>query len=226
MSGPVRIIAVRHGQSEANLAYERARERPLVYERGDQEVTLTDLGRRQAAAVGHVLAALPEAEAPEVVWCSPYLRARDTWVHAQRAWGVGTTLPLTVDKRLRDREMGALAPFNRAAVAERFPEEAARFLSEGEYAFRPPGGESFGDVVVRLRAFVGDLRATARGRRVLIVAHDAVVLLLRHVLAGKPDAELPAVHRYAPIRNASVSTWHVVDGRMEVLSFNDVTHLA
>ncbi|MFI6292313.1 histidine phosphatase family protein [Nonomuraea sp. NPDC050790] len=224
MSGPVRIIAVRHGQSEANLAYERARETPLVFERGDHEVTLTDLGRRQAAAVGRVLAALPETEAPEVVWCSPYLRALDTWALARQAWA--SDLPHTVDERLRDREMGVLATFNRAAIVARFPEEAARFEAEGEYAFRPRGGESFGDVVVRLRAFVEDLRESAHGRRVLIVAHDAVVLLLRHVLAGGPDAELAAIHRHAPIRNASLSTWHTVDGRLEVLTFNDVAHLA
>ncbi|WP_157245907.1 histidine phosphatase family protein [Nonomuraea typhae] len=225
MSGPTRIIAVRHGQSEANLAHELSGGRPLVYDRGDHEVALTDLGRRQAAAVGRTLAGLAAADAPEVVWCSPYPRARETWAVAQRAWGVAG-LPLTVDDRLRDREMGALARYNRAAVVERFPEEVTRFLAAGEYSYRPAGGESFGDVVVRLRAFLADLREAADGRRVLIVAHDAVVLLLRHVFAGTPDAALAEIHRFTPILNASLSTWRAVDGRMEVQAFNDVTHLA
>ncbi|WP_327091113.1 histidine phosphatase family protein [Nonomuraea sp. NBC_01738] len=225
MTGPVRIIAVRHGQSEANLVWEQSTDQPLRYDRGDDVVTLTDLGRAQAAALGARLAALPADETPEVVWCSPYLRALDTWAIALETWGA-EPLPVTVDERLRDREMGELAPYNRAAIRAYFPEEAARFDAEGPYAWRPAGGESFGDVAVRLRAFLGDLRERADGRRVLIVAHDAVVLILRHVIEGTPDAELAAVDAHAPIHNASASTWHAVDGRLEVLSFNDTSHLA
>jgi broad specificity phosphatase PhoE len=225
MTGPVRIYAVRHGQSEKNLAYQRAGAEPLVDARGDDEVTLTGRGRQQASDLGRYLAGLPGSEAPELVWCSPYLRALDTWAHALRAWGVEPP-PVTVDRRLRDREMGILSDHNPAAAARSFPEEVRRAWRDGEYGFRPSGGESFGDVVHRLRAFVADLAAHADGRRVLIVAHDAIVLLMRHVLAGTPDADLAAIHVHAPIRNASVSTWHRVDGRLEVHRFNDTAHLS
>ncbi|NJP89225.1 histidine phosphatase family protein [Nonomuraea sp. FMUSA5-5] len=219
--GPERIMAVRHGESEANLAHRRAGETPLVYERGDDEVTVTELGRAQAAALGRLLAALPASEAPELVWCSPYLRALDTWKIAQEVWGAGP-LPVTVDERLRDQEAGAFAPLNLAAIRERHPEELARREAEGAYAYRPPGGESLGDVVVRLRGFVGDLDRRAAGRRVLIVAHDSVVLALRHVLDGRPDAELAAVLEFAPVLNASVSVWRAGG---ELVVFNDVAHL-
>ncbi|WP_187414329.1 histidine phosphatase family protein [Nonomuraea sp. PA05] len=218
--GPERIMAVRHGESEANLAHRQAGETPLVYERGDDEVTLTELGRAQAAALGGLLAALPGDEAPELVWCSPYLRALDTWKLAQEAWGAGP-LPVTVDGRLRDQEAGAFAQLNLAAIRERHPGELARREAEGAYAFRPPGGESLADVVVRLRGFLRDLDGRASGRRVLIVAHDSVVLALRHVLDGRPDAELAAVLEFAPVLNASVSVWRAG----ELLSFNDVGHL-
>ncbi|WP_217369042.1 histidine phosphatase family protein [Nonomuraea antri] len=223
--GPLRIIAVRHGESEANLAYQRAGDTPLVYERGDDEVTLTGRGVRQAAALGRLLAGLPADEAPEVVWCSPYLRALDTWKIAQEAWGIAAPLPVAVDERLCDRRWGELAPYNEAAIAQQFPEELARWRDEGDYVYRPPGGESFGDVAVRLRDFLGDLREEADGRRVLIVAHDAVVLILRHVIDETPDADLAAVARYAPIMNASVSIWHAPEGALSLLSFNDTAHL-
>ncbi|GAA2204382.1 histidine phosphatase family protein [Nonomuraea monospora] len=219
--GPERIMAVRHGESEANLAHRQAGETPLVYERGDDEVTLTELGRAQAAALGGLLAALPGDEAPELVWCSPYLRALDTWRLAQEAWGAGP-LPVSVDGRLRDQEPGAFAQLNLAAIRERHPGELARREAEGAYAYRPPGGESLADVVVRLRGFLHDLDGRASGRRVLIVAHDSVVLALRHVLDGRPDAELAAVLEFAPVLNASVSVWRAG----ELLSFNDVGHLA
>jgi broad specificity phosphatase PhoE len=222
--GPVRIVAVRHGESEANVAYRQAGDDPLVYERGDDEVTLTGVGRTQAAALGRLLAALPAAETPELVWCSPYLRARETWAVAQETWGAGA-LPLMVDERLRDREWGLLAPYNEAAIERRFPEELARLRAEGEYRYRPPQGESFADVAARLRDLLTDLRARARGQRVLIVAHDSVVLVLRHVIAEAPDAELAALAEFAPILNASVSTWHATDGRLTLLHYNTVHHL-
>ncbi|WP_327590638.1 histidine phosphatase family protein [Nonomuraea sp. NBC_00507] len=218
--GPGLIMAVRHGQSQANLAYQEAGDRPLFYEPGDHEVTLTELGRAQAAALGRLLAAMPAAEAPELVWCSPYLRALDTWKIAQHAWGVDL-LPVTVDERLRDQEAGAFAHYNLAAIRERFPEELARWEAEGAYAFRPPGGESLADVVVRLRDFLKDLD----GRRVLIVAHDSVVLGLRHVIADRPDADLAEVLEFAPVLNASVSVWRSGAGRFELVRFNDVAHL-
>ncbi|MGN9782673.1 histidine phosphatase family protein [Nonomuraea sp. ZG12] len=221
---PTRIIAVRHGESEANVAYRQAGDDPLVYERGDDEVALTEAGRTQAAALGRLLAALPSGEAPELVWCSPYLRARQTWAVAQETWDAAT-LPLTVDERLRDREWGLLAPYNEAAIALRFPEELARLRAEGEYRYRPPQGESFADVAARLRDLLPDLRERARGRRVLIVAHDSVVLVLRHVIAESPDAELAGLAEFAPILNASVSTWHAADGRLTLLHFNAVHHL-
>ena len=220
--GPPRIIAVRHGESEANAAYQQASDAPLVYERGDDEVTLTDLGRRQARALGRLLGALPEEEAPELVCCSPYLRALDTWTVASEVW---RPLPVTTDERLRDREWGTLAPYNEAAIRQRHPEELARWRAMGDYDYRPPGGESVGDVAVRVRAAVGGLRERADGRRVLIVAHDAVVLVLRHVIAETPDADLAAVEEFAPVLNASVSTWRALDGRLELMSFNDTDHL-
>ncbi|TMR16488.1 histidine phosphatase family protein [Nonomuraea turkmeniaca] len=222
--GPVAIMAVRHGQSQANLAHEEAGDRPLFYEPGDHEVTLTDLGRAQAAALGRSLAGMPAAETPELVWCSPYLRALDTWKIAQEAWGVDP-LPVTVDERLRDQEAGAFAHLNLAAIRERFPGEVARREAEGAYAFRPPGGESLADVVVRLRDFLDDLDRRADGRRVLVVAHDSVVLGLRHVIAGDPDAEPAAVLAFAPVLNASVSVWRTGGGPFELVRFNDVDHL-
>ncbi|MCF6471718.1 histidine phosphatase family protein [Nonomuraea sp. MG754425] len=214
-------MAVRHGESEANLAYQEAGPRPLVYGPGDDEVRLTGLGRAQAAALGRLLAALPAGEAPELVWCSPYPRALDTWEIARDSWGAGP-LPVTVDDRLRDQEPGLFAHLNLAAVRERHPAELARREAEGVPAFRPPGGESLADVVVRVRACLDDLGRPADGRRVLIVAHDAVVLALRHVLGGRPDAELAAVLEFGPVLNASVSVWR--DGG-RLVRFNDVGHL-
>jgi hypothetical protein len=55
-----------------------------------------------------------------------------------------------------------------------------------------------------------------RGRRVLTMAHDAVVLMLRHVLAQAARAV-----EHVPIGNTSVS----VRRGGEPVAFNDLGHL-
>jgi broad specificity phosphatase PhoE len=135
-------------------------------------------------------------------------------------------LPETrVDERLVDRLMGEMELMNAQAARERFPEEARRRREAGEYAYRPPGGESFGDMAARLRAFLADLDREADGRRVLIVAHDAVVTVLRHVLEVRDDTDMTRIAAFGPVANASVSTWERRDGRLRLSEFNVIRHL-
>jgi broad specificity phosphatase PhoE len=219
---PATVTAVRHGESEGNAASLAAGDRPLVFGKGDAETGLTGLGAAQASALGARLRADP----PEIVWCSPYLRARQTWerVRAELAAlaGAGPPPVAHLDERLRDREMGDLARLNWAAVRERHPQEHARAVTLGEYAYRAPGGECFADVAARMRAVLADLDERCAGRRVLVVAHDAVVLMLKHVIEDLP---LDGMGRYAPVHNASVSTWRAVDGRLRPGLYNDISHL-
>jgi broad specificity phosphatase PhoE len=224
-------MAVRHGESVLNAAYAEADRlgTPLALPGRDADAPLTDLGRAQAAAVGRWLGTLPHERRPEVVWCSPYARALETWRLAQAALGerrpTERALPAHVDDRLIDRRMGEQELMNAAAVAERFPGEARLRADMGEYAYRPPGGESFPDVAARLRAFLADLERAADGRRVLIVAHDAVVTVLRHVLSADDDTDMTGIATFGPIANASVTTWEHHDGRLRLGAFNSVGHL-
>jgi len=86
----------------------------------------------------------------------------------------GTELPRRADPRLRECNYGDL---NGAAVAQLVPR--SRFL---ETPF--PGGESYRDVVERMRDFLADL-TPYEGRRVLIVGHSATRWALEHLLAGR-----------------------------------------
>src|SRR4051794_29095368 len=178
------LVLVRHGQSLANVAFPAADARGLLEAEvsgRDAEVPLTALGESQAEAVGAWLAHLPPGEVPQVVITSPYLRARETWRIAAESSGLELPEPVT-DDRLVDRLMGDLELMTRAAVAERFPQESARRREIGEYNYAPPGGESFADIAVRLKSFLDDLNADHPGKRVIVVAHDAVVLMMRAVI--------------------------------------------
>src|SRR3954447_11174990 len=78
---PAKLWIVRHGQSAGNVARDAADAAGLPtidLELRDVDVPLSALGLRQAAALGRWFAALPEAERPEIVLASPYVRARQT----------------------------------------------------------------------------------------------------------------------------------------------------
>ena len=218
---PRRLVLTRHGESVGNVAATRAeQEQALVVDVAtrDADTPLSPRGEEQARALGAWLAALPAAERPEVVWCSPYLRTRQTAAIALDA--AGLELPVRYDERLRDRELGVL---------DRHPQEAERRRHLGKMYHRPPGGESWADVALRLRAALGDLQGRDADRRVLVVVHDAVVMLLRYVLEEMTEDELMEIVRGRSVHNASVTRLDRADGAdgdWRLVTFDDVAHLA
>ncbi|MDT0266767.1 histidine phosphatase family protein [Streptomyces sp. DSM 44915] len=216
------LLAVRHGESVSNVVFaEAARvghaDGSLAYR--EATVPLTGRGREQSVALGRRLAALPPGRRPELVVCSPYARARETWDAVGEAWPAAPA-PL-VDERLRDREMGVFELLTPLAVERRAPEEATRRAAVGEWRYRPPGGESLADVTLRVRDFLTELAAAAPGRRVLLVAHDAVLVAAGRVIEGI-GAEPPAA---APVPNASLSRWIADGSRLRAAEFGDTAHL-
>jgi broad specificity phosphatase PhoE len=160
-----------------------------------------------------------------VVITSPYLRARETWRIAAEASGLDLPRPRT-DDRLVDRLLGDLEMMTAAAVASQFPGEAARRAAAGEYRYAPPGGESFADIEVRLGAFLDDIADAHDGERVIVVAHDAVVLMMRAVIEELTWEQVLAMERAAgTVRNASISRFAAVDGRLKLDRYNSVDHL-
>ncbi|HET6533111.1 MAG TPA: histidine phosphatase family protein [Actinoplanes sp.] len=221
------LILIRHGQSASNVAFPAADAEGSL-ESGltgrDADVELTDVGRRQAAAVGAWLAGLPAGRRPEVVITSPYLRARETWRLAADASGLSLPLPVT-DDRLVDRMMGDLEMMTRAAIVQRYPDELARLKTDGVYQYRPPTGESFGDIAKRLTSFLDDLNRDHAGKRVVVVAHDSVVLMARVVIEGLDWERTAAVEAERGVRNASITRFDGTSGRLVLDRYSVVDHL-
>lgn len=221
------LILIRHGQSAANVAFPAADAEGRL-ESGltgrDRDVELTDLGRLQAEAVGRWLAGLPADRVPEVPITSPYLRARETWRIAAETSGLDFP-PAGTDERLVDRLMGDLEMKTRAAIERDHPDEAPRHTGT-DFEWQPPGGESFGDIKVRLRSFLDDLHREHAGRRVIVTAHDAVVLVMRTVIEDLSWADVERVSAGNSVRNASVTVFDGRSGRLVLDRYNDVEHLA
>jgi 2,3-bisphosphoglycerate-dependent phosphoglycerate mutase len=221
------LILIRHGESAANVAFPQADAAGLL-ESGltgrDTDVPLTTLGMRQAEAVGRWLAALPADEVPQVVITSPYLRARETWRIAAATSALDLPEPAT-DDRLVDRLLGELEMLTRAAIAARYPDEESRRKYGSPYDYRPPGGESFGDIAERLTSFVKDLNREHAGERVVVVAHDAVVLMMRFVIEGLNWDEIAKVEKAGRVLNASVTRFDGSSGRLVLADWNTIDHL-
>jgi broad specificity phosphatase PhoE len=146
----------------------------------DMDVPLSELGERQATAFGEWLRREPDDDRPEVVISSPYLRAVETAQRVVDAAGLG--LKVHQDERLRERELGILDLLTWDGVKERFPEEYVRRQRLGKFYHRPPGGESWVDVALRLRSLRDSLAREHAGRRVLLVTHEVTIVLMRYLL--------------------------------------------
>ena len=199
---------VRHGQSAGNVARDAAHEAGLAVidtPIRDVDVALSGLGRQQAAALGRWFASLPENEKPEVVLSSPYVRARETARAICEAGGVmAEARQPIVDERLREREFGIFDRLTTQGVREKFPDLADHRAQLGKFYYRAPGGESWADVVLRLRSALDSISLHHADRRVLIVCHQVVVLCLRYILEELDEPRILSIDKEADVVNCGV----------------------
>lgn len=219
------LIIVRHGESAGNEAAARANAsgaEVITIDRRDADVALSAVGVQQAKALNGVLGPLAATGSRTRVWSSPYRRAQET---ATYAVGEERAAAILVDERLRDRELGVLDLLTTLGVANRFPLEAERRRWLGKFYHRPPGGESWADVALRLRSFLAELVADPPERAV-VVAHDAVVLLVRYLCERLTEQEVLRIQAEEPVRNGSITRLSFrSDEGWELLDYNDVRHL-
>ncbi len=214
----------RHGESTGNVAWQAAEadglDRADIPLR-DADVPLSALGRRQATALGRRLAALPEELRPTAVLSSPFVRAAET---ARIAVAEIGSPRIRYDERLRDRDGGVLFPLTLRGIEKHFPEELERKRFLGKFYYRPPGGESWADVTLRLRSLLSDVERDHTGGRVLLIAHDALVVLTRYIVEELSEHEVLEVERTL-VDNASITQWAREDGRLRLVGFNATDHL-
>jgi 2,3-bisphosphoglycerate-dependent phosphoglycerate mutase len=226
MAAPLaELVLLRHGQSAGNVARDLAiasEELTINIEGRDTDVPLSALGERQARALGRALCAA--APAPDVMLVSPYRRTQQTATLMLAA--AGWTVPIVTDERLREKEFGVLERLTRWGIVQKFPAEVAARRRIGKFYYRPPGGESWVDVILRLRSVWESMRHDYAGRRVVIVAHQVIVLCMRYIVEGLNEEQLLAIDRAGEVANCGI-TRYVADGdRMKLVEYNSVAPLA
>ena len=203
---PSHLWIVRHGESAGNVARRRAMERGhhrIELSTRDMDVPMSPLGERQAEALGRWFAG--NAGRVDVILSSPYLRAcRTAQIVAKSA---GWSAPIVADERLREKEFGIIDALTAEGIVSQHPEQAAFRKSLGKFYHRAPGGESWCDVLLRLRSVADTLQLEYSDRRVLIVCHTVVVLCFRYLLEKLTESEILAIDRDHNIANCSITSY-------------------
>lgn len=206
--GPARLVLVRHGESIGNLADLAARNAGaarLDLDTRDADVPLSDTGRDQAKALGRHLKGLPPTASPTAVVSSPYRRSADTASAALAEGGLG--LPVMHDERLRERELGIFDGLTGTGIRAEHHDEATRREYLGKFYYRPPCGESWCDVALRVRSFLRDVGSRPATDRLWIFTHQAVITCFRYVLEGMDEASVLELDRDVRVPNASTTTY-------------------
>lgn len=151
------LYLIRHAEAEGNL-----------YRRMDGQYNsgVTELGLRQIAALGERFRDIPL----DAVYASDLVRTMETAAVLCRQ----KNLPLHLDPRLREINVGILEhmPFGNAAAE--YPEEMRRF-SENPTTAWCQGAEHLGQVGDRALAALREIAAQNPGRRVAVVSHRIVI---------------------------------------------------
>ncbi len=208
---PQWIWIVRHGQSAGNVARDAAEAAglPLIdIATRDIDTPLSGLGEQQAAALGHWFGRMPAAQKPNVILCSPYARARSTARIVLDAAGIDADhVAFIADERLREKEFGILDRLTRLGIVQKYPELHEQRAHVGKFYFRPPGGESWCDVILRLRSVLDTICREYRRERVLIVGHQVIVNCFRYLLERLDERQILDVDRAADVPNCAITAY-------------------
>lgn len=168
---PTTLMLIRHGETTWN------REGRW---QGHADPDLTAEGLAAAEALARRLAEAHAVCPWQAVFASDLLRARKTADRIARA----LALPVEVDARLRELDVGRWSGQTRAQIAAREPDLLASFEA-GRPGIRPGGGESRIEIRERSHDFVCSLLARRPGQRLLVVTHLGVIRAL--VPGARPE---------------------------------------
>ena len=134
------------------------------------------------------------------------------------------------DERLREKEFGAFHRLTKAGIRAQFPQEAELRDHVGKFYYRPPGGESWCDVILRLRSVLDTIQLQYQRERVLVVAHEIVVLCMRYLIERMTEQQILSIDAAGDVANCSVTEYdYQLDGQgrhgMALRCYNHVAPL-
>lgn len=198
-----RLIVVRHGETEDNVA-----RRP----QGQAHGTLTERGVAQARRVGRRLA----GEDFSHLYSSDLNRA----YHTAQIIAGQTRHEIIIAECLRERHFGVFQGLTWTEIERLYPDEHASYrLGDPDYAV--PEGESTRQLCARSLACVEGIALDHPEETIVIVSHGGVLNCLLRMVLGIP---LNAPRRFSA-RNASVNVFLFDGESWQLETWGDVCHL-
>lgn len=158
-SDTTHLFLLRHGATSAN------EQRPYILQGNGINAGLSERGRRQALAVGEFFRDFAIGH----VYASPMVRAVETATEVARHHGLDV-VPLEL---LVECHVGRWEGMDWETILREFPDEYGAFMANpGEVCYL--GGESYGDVLRRVRPIFQELLERHTGEAIVVVAHNVV----------------------------------------------------
>lgn len=204
----MRLLLIRHGQSEGNAA------RRI---QGQKEYPLSELGRQQARRLARRLA--QEYDDIAAIYTSSQSRAAQTAEILAETVGA----PIIPDDRLREYDVGQLTGLTMEDVRERFPQVYTDWTEDVEEWVPLPGGEGNDE----FRCRVCEALAEIAGRHnsdetVAVVSHGGTLgAYLAQIVGLPPERRHPFY-----FANASLTIVDLSRRRPHLVQHNDTCHIA
>jgi probable phosphoglycerate mutase len=202
------ILFIRHGETDWNR---------IKRIQGHLDIPLAVSGIEQARRLAQRLAAeAAQGNRLEAIYSSDLQRAQQT------AQPIATVLGLPVQLRegLRERSYGAFQGYDPDQIAERYPDEYARWQTR-DAAFAPTDGESLRVFYRRVVEAIKPIVAAHPGGRIACVAHGGVLDCV-YRFARELTLEIP---RDYALLNTSINVVDFDGAQAKVVSWADVAHL-
>ena len=197
-----RIILVRHGETEWNLAE--------IF-RGRIDVELNETGLKQAELLAEYLR---DANI-EAVYSSPLKRAFKT----AQTIAQYHRLEVVISPGLIDFNLGEWEGLSRPEVKQKYKELYALWLSHPEKV-KMPNGESLNDVRERAIALIGEVISKHKGT-VVMVSHRVVNKVLICALLGLDDSHFWNIEQ----GNCGMTTFSYENGQFILIEHNNTSYL-
>ena len=199
------IYVIRHGQTNTDGS---------VNLDGYPDGSLTKVGLTQAHLTGKQLSKV----AFNAIYSSDLKRALQT---SEIVAGYHQNLQVTIDKQIREINMGVFHTSSSEQVSLDYPEFYAEFLKKAT-DFRYPKGESGEEVLVRTLNFLKSI-TLKEDDTLCIVCHGGVIRSLFSYLLGLPQYKRFNLHTF----NCGISllNYNVENSVFKVISINEISHL-
>lgn len=196
MNWPKRVVLVRHGESEGNI---KSPNDISFNNKANHEFVLTDKGKQQALIAGKYLR--EKYGEFDSYFCSTFRRTQETL-----SLLYPEVSPI-VDSRLNEWWRGIWHTMSPEKILTLYPEEHLIRKREGEYHYRPPGGQSCQDVELMIHSFIQSLGSDYLDKTVLISAHGKWMLLFWRIILNRHPREVESRFKESGYKNCTIVTY-------------------